>query len=144
MTHVDTLVLFDHMAEEMNAHPALFEALGDLHLDLVCVIHGPGGSDRIRLTFEGIRCVGVVPVKESDEWEADCRLEGDVAAWAGMFADIRDHGGADGLHTLNSLTLLGDRIRLTGSDPMGVDKFHRYNQTLQEFFDGAARVPVEA
>ena len=30
-------------------------------------------------------------------------------------------------------------IRLRGDDPMGVDKFSRFNQTLQEFLDGAAR-----
>ena len=31
-------------------------------------------------------------------------------------------------------------IRLRGDDPMGVDKFSRFNQTLQEYLDGAARI----
>ena len=55
-----------------------------------------------------------------------------------MFDNVRANGGATGSQTLNSLTLLGDRIALHGDDPMGVDRFHRFNQSVQEFFDGAA------
>ena len=50
------------------------------------------------------------------------------------------HGRAEGLQTINSLALLGGAIACVGNDPMGLDKFSRFNQTLQEFFDGAARV----
>ena len=52
------------------------------------------------------------------------------------------HGRATGLQTINSLALLGDDIALGGSDPMGLDKFSRFNQTLQEFFDGASTLPA--
>jgi hypothetical protein len=143
MTHADTLDLFDALATEMNGSPERFEPLGDVYLDLVCIMRSDGnGSDRVRLTFEGIRCTGVGAAKAGDEQAADCWLEGPIDAWLEMFADIRANGHATGLHTLNSLALLGDRIGLRGRDPMGVDKFHRFNQTLQEFFDGAARVAV--
>ncbi len=70
----------------------------------------------------------------------DFTLDGPVGEWRGMFADIVEHGRATGLWTLNSLALLADRIQLGGTDPMGLDRFSRFNQTLQEFFDGAARV----
>ena len=75
---------------------------------------------------------------------ADFSLEGDLAAWDAMFADIIAHGRATGLQTINSLALLGDRISCEGTDPMGLDKFSRFNQTLQEFLDGAAAVAVAA
>ena len=42
--------------------------------------------------------------------------------------------------TINSLTLVGDRIAVHGDDPLGVDLFFRFNQTVQAFLDGAAVV----
>ena len=143
MTHVDTIELFDGMAKEMNTHPERFTPLGELELDLVCVMRSPRETERVRLVFDGLRCRVLASV-EGDERDADCWLDGDVAAWRDMFDDIRAHGAATGGYTLNSLTLLGERIRLGGADPMGVDKFSRFNQSLQEFFDGAARLHLAA
>ncbi len=76
---------------------------------------------------------------DGDERTTDCWLEGPIEAWRAMFDDIRANGRATGRQTLNSLTMLGDEIRLRRHRPMGVDKFSRFNQSLQEFFDGAAR-----
>ena len=62
-----------------------------------------------------------------------------------MFDDIVANGTASGRQTINSLALLGTGstdIRLRGDDPMGVDKFSRFNQTLQEYLDGASRLAV--
>jgi hypothetical protein len=92
----------------------------------------------VRLTFEGIRCEHVVEA-ESDG-PCEYRLDGPIGAWQAMFGDIAANGRATGLQTINSLALLGDEIALGGSDPMGLDKFSRFNQTLQEFFDGASKV----
>jgi hypothetical protein len=61
-----------------------------------------------------------------------------------MFDDILEHGTASGRLTINSLALLATDIRLRGDDPMGVDKFSRFNQTLQEYLDGAARIAAAA
>ena len=77
-----------------------------------------------------------------DEALADCWLEGPFDAWQAMVDDIVEHGRATGRHTLNSLTLVGESIRLRGSDVMGIDKFSRFNQSLQEYFDGAAATPA--
>lgn len=135
---VDRIELFDTLAERMNARPEQFEVLGDLDLDLVCVMGDDGDGFRVRLRFEGIACTGVGTCEPGEERAADCWLEGPLDAWVAMFDDVRAHGGATGMQTLNSLTLLGDRIALHGDDPMGVDRFHRFNQSVQEFFDGAA------
>lgn len=141
---VDDLRFFDPLATEMNAHPERYEVLGDLDVVLGVVITRPTGEAfRARLTFEGIQCTDVSEMGAGDEATTDCWLEGPLDAWADMVTDIRRNGRATGRHTVNSLTLMGDAIRLRGVDVMGVDKFSRFNQSLQEFFDGAARVPAQ-
>jgi len=136
---IDSLDLFTALAAEMNAHPDRFRPLGEADMDAVIVMTGePTGAFAVRLAFEGIRCEHVVEA----EADAPCeyRLVGPLAAWQAMFDDIGAHGRATGLQTINSLALLGNDIALGGTDPMGLDKFSRFNQTLQEFFDGASAV----
>ncbi|MHB1486871.1 MAG: hypothetical protein ACYCS7_16235 [Acidimicrobiales bacterium] len=141
---VDDIAFFDPLATEMNAHPERYGILGDLDLVLGVVIIRPAGEPfRARLTFEGIRCTGVAEMGAGDEATTDCWLEGSLDAWDAMVADVLDNGRATGRHTINSLTLMGDQIRLRGADVMGVDKFSRFNQSLQEFFDGAAGLAAE-
>ena len=135
---IDSVELFDMLASRMNTMSEHFEVLGDIDLDLVCVMRQNGDSFRVRLRFEGISCTGVKTCEPGEERAADCWLEGPLDAWVAMFDDVRTNGGASGMQTLNSLTLLGDRIALHGDDPMSVDRFHRFNQSVQEFFDGAA------
>ncbi len=137
----DDVGFFDPLADEMNAHAERYEILGDLDLVLGIVMTRPAGDRfRARLAFEGVRCTGVSAMAAGEEATTDCWLEGSLDAWDAMFADIVAHGHATGRHTINSLTMMGDEIRLCGVDVMGVDKFSRFNQSLQEFFDGAARV----
>jgi hypothetical protein len=141
---VDDLRFFEPLAIEMNAHPERYEVLGDLDLVLGVVVTRPAGDAfRARLTFEGIRCTDVSEMEAGGETTTDCWLEGTVDAWADMAGDIRRNGRATGRQTLNSLTMVGDAIQLRGADVMGVDKFSRFNQSLQEFFDGAARTSAQ-
>ncbi len=141
---VDDIHFFEPLATEMNAHPERYEILGDLDVVLGVVINRPAGDAfRARLTFEGIQCIDVSEMEPGDELTTDCWLEGTLDAWSDMAADIRRNGHATGRQTLNSLTLVGDAIRLRGRDVMGIDKFSRFNQSLQEFFDEAARLPAQ-
>ena len=57
-----------------------------------------------------------------------------------MFDDIVANGRATGRQTLNALTLWGEDMRIEGTDPMGTDRVSRFNQTLQQFLDGAAHM----
>lgn len=135
---VDSTELFDRLANRMAAEAERFERLGDVSLDLAIVMRRPDADPfRILLRFEGIACSGVTEIAAGEEAAADCWLDGELSDWEAMFADIAEHGHATGPWTLNTLTLFGDRIGLHASDPMGEDRFHRFNQTLQEFFDGA-------
>ena len=140
--NVDTLDLFTALAAEMNAHPERYRPLGEADMDVVVVMRDPGRPPfSVRLAFEGIRCEHVVEVEPDSPCEY--RLDGPLTAWRAMFDDVVAQGRATGLQTINSLALLGNDIALGGTDPMGLDKFSRFNQTLQEFFDGARLLALE-
>jgi hypothetical protein len=100
------------------------------------------GDFAVRVVFAGLRCEAVHEVAPGDATLADFWLDGDFEHWRAMFDDIVANGTASGRQTINSLALIGTDIRLRGADPMGVDKFSRFNQTLQEYLDGAARAAV--
>lgn len=143
VTGFDSIGWFEGLAHWMQTHPERFEHLGDIEMSLALVILGPERDFRVRLDFEGIECPGVTEIDQGGERGADCWLVGDAADWAGMWADILAHGHATGEWTLNTLAVFGNRISLHSTDPMGEDRFHRFNQTLQEFFDGAAAVAAD-
>ena len=140
---VDTVAFFEGLAAEMNAQPERYEVLGDCDLVLGLVMARADGEPfRLQVTFEGVSCLDVSPMEAGDETLCDCWLEGPLTAWAAMVDDIATNGQTTDHHTLNSLTLLGDEIVLRSSDVMGIDKFSQFNQSLQEFFDRAARTPA--
>jgi len=144
LSRVDSVLLFKHLATRMDEEGRRFERLGDVDIDLAIVMHRPDGPTfRVLLEFRGISCHSVREIPDGQERAADCWLEGMYADFQAMFDDISANGGATGAWTLNTLTLFGDRISLHATDPVGEDRFHRFNQTLQEFFDGAgdARTP---
>ena len=140
---VDSVAFFDALATEMNAHPERYELLGPADMVAEVVMGRPEGDFRVRLAFEGIGCSGVTEVEVDGSPGCDFRLVGPVTAWQAMIDDIARNGRATGKWTINSLALLGNDIACVGDDPMGLDKFSRFNQSLQQFLDGAARtVPV--
>jgi hypothetical protein len=142
---VDSVGLFDDLATAMAGEPERYERLGDVDLELALVMRRPAGEAfRVRLSFHGITCDGVVAIDEGAESQCDCWLDGTVEEWQAMFDNIAANGHAVEGWTLNTLTLFGDRIALHSSDPMGEDRFHRFNQTLQEFVDASARLAVDA
>jgi|ERR1019366_3300268 hypothetical protein len=141
---VDTIAFFDALADEMNAHAERFTPLGEAEMIVVLVMGRSDGDFRVRLDFESLGCSGVVEADDAQVSVADFRLEGPLDAWQAMFDDVAANGHATGPYTINSLALMGDRICCQGDDPMGLDKFSRFNQTLQEFLDGARHLAVGA
>ncbi len=139
---IDSTAFFNSLAIEMNAHPERYQILGDADMSATLVMRRADGDFRVRVDFEELRCTGVTEVDAGEP--CDFRLEGDLTDWQAMFDDIVANGRATGLQTINSLALMGTDIVCAGDDPMGLDKFSRFNQTLQEFFDGAARIAVPA
>ena len=142
MMHIDSARFFADLADEMNAHPENFRVLGDADMDVALVMRKPDGDFAVRIRFEALRCEAVDEIPATDAHLAEFYLDGAYDAWQVMFDDILVHGSASGRLTINSLALLATDVRLRGDDPMGVDKFSRFNQTLQEYLDGAARLAV--
>jgi hypothetical protein len=142
--HIDSGRFFAELADEMNAHPETFRGIGDADMDVALVMRKPGGAGdfAVRVRFEALRCEAVDEIPASEAHLAEFYLDGTYDAWQVMFDDIVVNGSASGRLTINSLALLGTDVRLRGDDPMGVDKFSRFNQTLQEYLDGAARLAV--
>lgn len=139
VTKVDSIEFFEALGVEMAQRTDEYRVLGDCNMNLGIEMQRPGGEPfRIALHFEGLEPAAAVGGDLGDAPMVDCKLEGPLEAWEAMIADIRANGSATGQQTLNSLTLLGDHIRVVGTDTMGVDRFFRYNQTLQAYFDGAA------
>ena len=142
MTHTDSAQFFRGLADETNAHPEALRYVGEADMVLALVMRRPSGDFAVRLRFEGLRCEAAEEIDATEAHLADFYLDGSYGAWQLMFDDILANGSASGRQTINSLALLGTDIRLRGNDPMGVDKFSRFNQTLQEYLDGAARLAV--
>lgn len=142
--NVHSLMFFEALADEMNAHPETFKVLGEADMVGSLVMRSATGDFAVRICFRELRCEGVTQIDATEAAVADFYLDGPIDAWRAMFDDIVEHGEASGRQTINSLALLGTDIRLRGVDPMGVDKFSRFNQTLQEYLDGAARITVAA
>jgi hypothetical protein len=142
--HIDSANFFAGLADEMNAHPEHFRVLGDCDMVAALVMRRDGGDFAVRITFEELRCSDAIEVPADEARLADFYLDGPYTKWQEMFDDILQHGTASGRLTINSLALLATDIRLRGDDPMGVDKFSRFNQTLQEYLDGAARIAAAA
>ncbi len=144
---IDSESFFVGMADEMNAHPEHFRGLGECDMVAALVMRRDGGDFAVRITFEELRCTEAVESTVDEARQADFSLDGPFEMWQTMFDDILEHGTASGRLTINSLALLAtdsNDIRLRGDDPMGVDKFSRFNQTLQEYLDGAARIATPA
>ena len=138
---------FRALADRMAAQPEKYRKLGALDLTLVPRITFPDGRvETFSLQFDGTRCRVVERLEGVDAVEGrhPVVLEGEYAAWREMIENIRWHGHADLQHTLNYLTLPDWPLRLEpvdeGGGQLDVDRFYRYNESLQEFFNEAAVV----
>ena len=141
-----SLAWFQALADRMAAQPEKYRRLGILDLTLVPRIVFPDGRvEEYALSFAGIGCVVErAPRHAALVGHHPVVMEGDVAAWQEMVDNIRRHGRADLTHTLNFLTLPDWPLRLIPLDEregqLDVDRFYRYNETLQEFFDETAAI----
>ncbi len=95
------------------------------------------------LGFEVFDCTEVRPSRDLTAEKLDFILEGDQGTWVEMLRNIQTHGGADVAHSLNTLTHLGERMRVLYDDPDGHDKLYRFAESVQEFLDLAAKLDIE-
>jgi hypothetical protein len=79
---------------------------------------------------------------EAASFDPDFAICARRAVWRRMLDEIARNGRPDLRHTLNSLALIGDELWLESADQLREDKFYRFNQSLQEFFNLAAQLPA--
>ena len=98
------------------------------------------GDQLYSITFDVYDCVDVR--EGGDPAELDFVLSAPAPVWNAMIESIRKNGGAGIDHTLNTLTHLGDVVKVEYEDAEGHDKLYRFMATIQEFFDQAQHLDV--
>ena len=131
-----SLSFFQALQNAMRQEEARFRRLGFIDTTFGVYILGPNGQEwRYLLAFEVFDCREVREVRDFDLTAIDFVLKGDLAAWAEMLTNIHQNKGADVVHSLNTLTHFGERLQMEYDDPDNRDKFFRFQESIQQFFD---------
>jgi len=141
---------FQQLADAMAAAPDRYRRLGPLDMTLVPRILFPDGHEELYvLPFRGYTCGPISQAERPEQVRAHhpVLIEGEWAAWREMVESILAHGRADLTHTLNYLTLPDWPLRIVPIDEaqgqLDADRFYRYQESLQAFFDEAAAVDTQ-
>jgi hypothetical protein len=132
-----SLAFFQALQERTREQRAVFEKLGYCDTSFGVRV----GDALFSVEFEVYECTGVA--EGGDAAKLDFVLSGAAPVWNEMVESIVKNDGADAAHTLNTLSHLGDVIRVEFVDPEGFDKFFRFMASIQEFFDQAAGLDIE-
>jgi hypothetical protein len=101
------------------------------------------GPHEFVLSFEVFDCTDVRTTRDLAAEPVDFILEGDRDTWVEMLRNIQQHGAADAAHSINTLTHLGERMRVVYDDPDGHDKLYRFAESVQEFVDLAGKLEIQ-
>lgn len=139
-----SLAFFQTLQSRMRQDEPRFRRLGFIDTTFGVQVVGPEGQEwRYQLAFEVFDCRAVTSVTAFDLATVDFVLQGDLATWVEMIENIHHHGGADVTHSLNTLTHFGEHLQMLYDDPDNRDKFFRFQESIQEFFDLASTVDLE-
>lgn len=135
---------FQALQNAMQQETARFRRLGFIDTTFGIHITTPNGQHwRYLLAFEVFECREVTEVPEFDLTAIDFVITGDLAAWTEMLQNIQQHHGADVTHSLNTLTHFGERMTLAYDNPDNRDKFFRFQESIQEFFNLAQSLDLD-
>jgi len=134
---------FQELARRMEANAAAFEKLGFCDTTLGVRVVDGDASHLYALTFEVFDCSDVRELSSSDDVELDFTLEAPLSLWREMFDSIKKTGHPEPAYSLNSLSHVGDRMKVVYDDPEGHDKFYRFMATIQAFVDQASDLEIE-
>jgi hypothetical protein len=129
----------------MEAEGEAFRRLGYAEVRFAIRIVSDDGARAERtvgLEFNGYTLVRAEALGDSAAFDPDFIICARREIWSRMLAEIRQSGRPAPRHTLSSLALMGEELWLESTDQLREDKFYRVNQTLQEFFNLAARPPA--
>jgi hypothetical protein len=99
----------------------------------------PGALTGIEIS--GYELTSAVTLNDGVGFDPDFVICAHASIWLRMLDEIKREGRPEPRHTLSSLALVGDELWLESSDQLREDKFYRFNQTLQELFNLAAKLP---
>ena len=132
---------FAALRERANADPERLRRLGTVDMTLVVKIDYPDRLECYEITFAGYRCVRTRRIASpANATKGAIVLEGPYAAWREMIDNIVANGQADLDHTLNTLTLMDTPLHVDSDNQLDTDLFYRYQENLQQFFDGASAI----
>lgn len=122
----------------MQSHGERFQRLGYAEVRFVINVlpDEEGQAARaIGLVFDGYRLAEVMVLDDPWSLDPDFVLNAKRSVWDRMLGEIEAQGHPSLRSTLNSLALMGEQVWLESQDQLREDKFYRYNQTIQEFFN---------
>ena len=131
---------FEALGQRMGDEAESFRRLGYVETRFVVRVLPEGENEDgtgtcTGLAFDGYTLTEAKPLPEPWSFDPDFVICGRESAWSRMLDEIERNGRPELRHTLNSLVLLGDELWLESKDQLREDKFYRYNQSLQEFFN---------
>jgi len=132
-----SLAFFEALRKRTAEDAARFEKLGTCDTSFGVRV----GDKLYGVHFEVYECTKVE--ERRDPKGLDFVLSADASLWKAMLRGILAYGGADAEHTLNTLSHMGDRMKVEYEDAEGHDKFYRFMATIQEFFDQTRHVDVD-
>ena len=139
-----SLLFFQALQNAMRQEEARFRRLGFIDTTFGVHVVGPDGKEwRYLLAFEVFDCREVREVRDFDLTAIDFVLKGDLGAWTEMLTNIHQNKGADVVHSLNTLTHFGERLQMEYDDPDNRDKFFRFQESIQQFFDLTHNLELE-
>ncbi len=102
------------------------------------------GDEVYVVAFEAFEVSEPRQIDESALPELDFYLEQTPEEWKAMLVNIKEHGRAEGMFTLNSLDAIADdgfaKSNADYRDGDARDAFYRFNQTLQDYFDTSSEL----
>jgi hypothetical protein len=101
------------------------------------------GNKIYELTFEAFECTNVREAREQDLRDMDFWLEQPYDKWQEMLQNIKANGHADLTHTLNTIDLSMPEGFARSHDGYRRDAFYRFNQSIQDFFNAAAKIDTK-
>ena len=135
MANFPSVEFFQEMADRLNNSDS-FQRLGSTDALMGIQVEG----EFYEIDFEGFEVTEVKKIDEARTSELDFTLVQSFDDWKRMLEDIKANGQATHEFTLNSLDLRSEVEFARGENYHERDKFYRFNQTFQEFFDNTAKM----
>ena len=135
MSEFPSVAWFEELRALVNADPG-FRKFGTIDADMGVDVDG-----RIfKIVFDAFEVTSVAELDSTEDADFDFVLTMSGEKWREMLENIKANGHADLHYTLNTLDLEDPDNFARSDDYHRRDKFYRFNQTLQDYFDASAKM----